>query len=137
MKIGIDLHETITSDPEMFKVLMAALMADGIEVIIISGPPKAQIKKELRVLKITQYDSIESVVDFLLDCGHEHRRDDKGDYHFDNKVWWQSKALICAALNIDLMIDDKEQYGEHFVGKCRFFLIKPARVTESKSPKGT
>ena len=127
MKIGIDLHKTITSDPEMFVDLMRSLKSSH-EIAIVSGPSKGQIIAELEELDIgtLYYNSIISVVDFLLSCGHPFKTDDNGNYHFDNIVWWQSKALICAAHDIDLMIDDKEEYGKYFIGKCRFLLLKPS-----------
>lgn len=139
MKIGIDLHNTITSDPNLFERLMRNFKAAHSKIIIISGPPRNKIIEELMSLNISSsaYTDIISVVDFLLRCGHPHEIDEDKNYHFNNKPWWESKALICAAHNIDLMIDDKEEYGRHFIGKCRFFLVKPSGLGCPKTHPST
>ena len=71
MIIAFDLHGVITSDPKLYKSIMETLcQINDIKVLVISGPKKDQVEKELHHLgfkKGQQYNDILSVVDYLLD----------------------------------------------------------------------
>lgn len=117
MKIGIDLHGVIDSDPEFFKELLKFFKSCNIETFIISGPPKVEIIEELDCLNIIEgihYDGVYSIVDFLKEKGVYMWQDVKGGWWCDEKNWCSSKAKICFENSIYCMIDDKEMYKPTF-----------------------
>ena len=126
--LGIDLHGTIDSDPELFlKFLTYCTKYLNINVYIISGPPTEQIKKELSALNlyhIQHYKHIISVVDFIKDQNIKMTQDKNGNWWTDHRIWWSTKAQICTVFNIDVLVDDKIEYKEYFTKwmKCKFIL---------------
>lgn len=125
MIIGIDLHGVIDSDIEWSKKVLDSLMFDfGIN--IISGPPKADIEKELNKYGLYQglhFDKVFSIVDFLKEKGVEMWTDEKERWWASEEDWWSSKAEICEKHDVDIMIDDKEKYQQYFKDKKTKFLL--------------
>lgn len=125
MIIGIDLHGVIDSDIEWAKKILDSLMFDfGIN--IISGPPKADIEKELNkygLYRDIHFDAVFSVVDFLKEKDVKMWTDEKDTWWASDKDWWSSKAEICEKYNVDIMIDDKERYQQYFKDKKTKFLL--------------
>jgi soluble P-type ATPase len=52
MRIGIDLRGVIDTMPEHFKWWMKTLKDIGVNIVIVSGPPLAQLREELDDLGI-------------------------------------------------------------------------------------
>lgn len=122
MKVAIDLHGTIDKYPESFSRIIENFNSDKDEVYILSGPPKKQIKKELKQLKRKYYKKIKknikgiiSVVDWLKTQDVEMWQDEKGDWWTSEENWWSSKGKICKEYSIELVFDDKEKYKEQII----------------------
>jgi len=114
MKIGVDLHGVIDSDPALFKKIMILKNRD---VYIISGPPKTEIVAELEALGIKKelhYKEVYSIVDFLKEQGVEMWQDENGRWWSNEEDWLSSKAKICDKLSLRYMFDDKDMYRPAF-----------------------
>lgn len=153
-RFGFDLHgvlhPTLTQlhaiyDPEWFvkgiygakKVSLEVLRFNLVafrkhgEVWVISGPPKAEVEDELKILdyeKGVHYDHVRSVVDFLKSTGCEMWQDEKQTWWASDVDWWSAKARICAKYGIELMVDDQERYAPYFKETdTRFHLWQPEK----------
>ena len=120
MKIGVDLHGVIDSNPELFKRMLSTLTLSGkVEIYIVSGPPKVDIIAELEELGFEEelhYEEVYSIVDFLKESGVVMWQNEKGRWWSNDEDWMASKARICDKLSITWMIDDKEMYKPAFKG---------------------
>jgi hypothetical protein len=117
MKIGIDLHGVIDSDPDLFKSLFTLMSLQNREVYIVSGPPRADIIAELDKLGFEEkshYTDVYSVVDFLKESGVKMWQDKNRRWWCNDKDWCESKAKICDKLSLEYMLDDKEMYRKAF-----------------------
>ncbi len=115
--IGIDLHKTIDSNPELFQKFCMLRRLEHKLIYIISGPPEIQVENSLYELYFKfniHYDRIISVVDWLKAQDTKMWQNDIGNWYADEKIWWSSKAAICYQYGVDYLIDDKEQYYEYF-----------------------
>jgi len=126
MIIGIDLHGVIDDDPDRFKDICIGFTCWECCVYIISGPPEDEIEKELKKHKIYRdkhFGAILSVVDHLKEKGAKMWQDDRDRWWASDEEWWRSKAELCEKHNVDILIDDKEEWGEHFKNiKTKFLL---------------
>ena len=133
MRIGIDLHGVIDDDPGWFCGFLSAFMAEfgkwrerKFTVCIISGPPKKDIKAELEKHGFRyglEFDEIYSVVDHLKEKGVEMWQDGRGRWWTYDEEWWKAKAEICEKHDVDVLIDDKEEWKTHFKNiKTKFLL---------------
>jgi hypothetical protein len=127
MKLGIDLHGVIDSNPELFKRALSTIALTGeVEIFIVSGPPKSEIITELDKLGFEEglhYDEVYSVVDFLKESGVEMWQDGNGRWWTNDKDWCASKARICDKLHLYAMIDDKEMYKLDFKDIPTIFVL--------------
>lgn len=130
MRYGIDIHGVLTLDyyREFIKPLMDAWMRHGERVYILSGPPTEQITKELLALGIlhgTHYTAAFSIVDTLKAKGVKMWEKPVGSNHWwcDPVEWNRAKADIAEMLDIDVIIDDSPEYGEHMPEDVSFILI--------------
>jgi len=125
MKIGIDLHGVIDDDPTWFRGFISSVLMvetgkwrDPASIVcIISGPPKEDILKELEKHELQMgidFNEVYSVVDHLQEKGVEMWQDDNGRWWASDEEWWKAKAEICEKHNVDILIDDKKEWGEHF-----------------------
>jgi len=117
MKVGIDLHGVIDSDPDLFKRLLLFMSLKDREVYIVSGPPKVEIVAELEELgfeKDMHYKEVYSIVDFLKENGVEMWQDENRRWWSNEEDWLSSKAKICDKLSLEYMLDDKEMYRPAF-----------------------
>jgi len=125
MKLGIDLHGVIDSNPDLFKNLLTLMSLQNKEVYVVSGPPKVDIIIELNNLGFERelhYKDVYSIVDFLKESGVEMWLK---NYRWwcNKKDWQESKAKICNSLSLEYMIDDKEMYRKAFDNiKTKFVL---------------
>lgn len=128
MKIGIDFHGVIDDDIKLAKAVLTKLMIETLHIAIyvISGPPKVDMEKYLNGYGFYQevhFDEVLSIVDFLKARDVKMWTDEKGRWWASDKDWWSSKAEICEAHNIDIMIDDNERYQQYFKNKKTKFLL--------------
>lgn len=136
MRIGIDLHGTITDDPYYYQKFISSLSSHH-DIYIISGPPIGQIQKELKELNFNS-DKISdffSVVDFLRFERRPMNQDENGYWWAINDLdWWTSKAHICNTQRIDILIDNEPRYGDHlktYSPRTLFLLHNPGINTVS------
>ena len=115
MRIAFDVHGTIDTSPEVFKPMMRMFMRSGVDVVIFSGPPKDDINKELWNLdyeKGIHYNKVYSVVDFIKAIDVEMSQDEEGNWWCSEKIWWESKGLMCEAVHVDMVIDNDFRYQQ-------------------------
>jgi len=116
-KIGVDLHGVIDDDITFFKGLLEIFYFASIEIYVISGPPVKDIEQELEEYgfkKGLHYQHVASVVDHLKNKGVQMWIGQEGTWWASDDEWWSAKAEICDNKNIDLMIDDSEEYEKAF-----------------------
>lgn len=126
MKIAFDVHGVIADRPDLFKPLLKLFKSNNIEVIILSGPPKDVIIKELAELGYTDehYDETLSVADYLKTTGCKMWIDDKNTWWADDESWWSAKGKICEMYDIDVLFDDSEQYKIGMPAETLFVLFE-------------
>jgi hypothetical protein len=113
MKIGLDFHGVIDSNPELFAELTKMLVEKGHEVHIVTGPDRAKMIPLLDNYDI-KYTHFFSIVEDAINNGIEVTWDKEGNPWVDSEFWNRSKARYCKRNNIDLHIDDSPEYGKHF-----------------------
>jgi len=125
-KIAFDFHGVMDTFPSKFKPLMHSLVGDeDVEIIVLSGPPLEQIKRELAEAgyrKGLHYETIISVVDFLKDSGVEMKEKENGDFYCDDDIWWRSKGIICNQEGISILFDDKLEYKANIKSDTPLFV---------------
>lgn len=123
MKIGLDIHGVIDTNPKFFAAFTEALLAAGHEIHIITGPRHSQVEPLLRKWKI-KYTHFFSIVEYEEKRGvTEIMWAKNGDPFMSLNVWDRAKAKYCKRTKIDLHIDDSQKYGEYF--ETPFCLFKP------------
>lgn len=114
LKIGLDVHGVIDRLPEVFGPLTQALVAQGHEVHILTGPHKTpEFEKQLRDLGVV-WTHFLSIADYHTEQGNSVVYDDKGDPWVDKDLWDRTKGEYCLREGIQLHIDDSDSYGQHF-----------------------
>jgi len=119
MKLGLDIHGVIDSNPESFAFMSQSVIAGGGEVHIITGGSwTSELEEQLREYGI-KWTSHFSVYDYLLDSGIDsigtiQFPDGTIQKKFDYQLWDTIKAGYCKSKNIDLHIDDTEVYSKYF-----------------------
>lgn len=119
MKLGLDIHGVIDSNPESFAFLSQSVIATGGEVHIITGGSWTEdLENQIREYGI-KWTTHFSVYDYLLDSGIDsigtiQFPDGTIQKKFDFQLWDTIKAGYCRSKNIDLHIDDTEVYSKYF-----------------------
>ena len=135
--LGIDLHGVLDAHPEILRPVLRALHLLEIRIYIISGPSSDQIVKQLADLKFQKgvhYTGVASVVDFLKMHHVPMWQDSKDDWWTEDLPWNQAKASICAALEVDVLIDDCKAYEEFFAETAtKFILTEKLKKTKPTS----
>lgn len=140
MKLGLDLHKTITYDPEYFVSYAQWVRSNGGEVHILTGSKYGtNIQAELLDYGngVKWWDEFFSITDYLL-IGTPHTTkviNGKKNFFFPPEIWNHVKADYCRSNDIDLHIDDCEEYLKHFTTPYMLYKgkNKQSRPTESKS----
>jgi len=123
MKVGIDLHGTIDSDPEYFSRLIKILREDvDSEIHITTGIKGTLAKEKLEKLGI-DYDHLFSITDYHESIGTEITYDENDEPWIDEETWNRTKGDYCEREQIAFHIDDTEAYGKHFVFPTIFILF--------------
>lgn len=113
MKVGIDIHGTIDSDPDLFRELIAALREIlNAEIHVTTGIKGDVAKEKLAKLGI-EYDYLFSITDYHESIGTAIIYDEDGPW-IEEETWNRSKGDYCEKEKIDVHIDDTEAYAKYF-----------------------
>ena len=136
MKLGLDIHGVIDSNPESFSFMSQSVIAGGGEVHIITGGSwTSELEEQLKGYGI-KWTFHFSVYDYLVDSGIDsigtiQFPDGTIQKKFDYHLWDTIKAGYCKSNNIDLHIDDTEVYSKYFT--TPFLLYKSSEDCEKIS----
>ena len=128
-KIGFDIHGVVDKFPDIFTTLGRIFVNAGIEVHIITGSPDGpMIQAELYkagMIKGVHYTHFFSILDYNESLGNSVQYDKYGYGWCDNDIWNKTKGEYCKNNNIDLMIDDSDEYHKYFdLDKTVYCLVK-------------
>lgn len=112
LKIGLDYHGVINTNPRYFKYFSNSLLQRGHELHIITGGPQKIIAQQLLSEEI-QYTKLFTIVDYYRKQGKVEYFVD-GSFKVDDDLWNRAKAEYCRLNNISLHIDDSLVYGGYF-----------------------
>lgn len=128
IKLGLDVHGVIDTDPEFFSALSKMIKAQGNEICIITGREKTpDFVEEIKKYKI-YYNAILSITTYQKEMGTpiSYLDDRKSQPIMPSSVWNPSKAELCASAGIDIMIDDSLIYGKYFQDiKTQYIIYTP------------
>ena len=136
MKLGLDIHGVIDSNPESFAFMSQSVITNNGEVHIITGGSwTSELEEQLKGYGI-KWTSHFSVYDYLLESGIDsigtiQFPDGTIQKKFDYHLWDTIKAGYCKSNNIDLHIDDTEVYSNYFT--TPFLLYKSSEDFEKIS----
>jgi hypothetical protein len=118
MKLGLDIHGVIDSNPESFSFMSQSVISGGGEVHIITGGSwTTELENQLKDYGI-KWTSHFSVYDYLVNSGIDsigtiQFPDGTIQKKFDYDLWDTIKAGYCKSNKIDLHIDDTEVYSKY------------------------
>lgn len=118
LKIGLDYHGVIDTDYEYFAEFAAVARSRGHQIYVISGAPKAALSYELSQHNFTA-DFLFSVLDYCMALGLIVQ--DTSGIKIDDRAWNCAKAEFCLYNQINLHIDDNQQYCDYFSTICCCF----------------
>ena len=136
MKLGLDIHGVIDSNPKSFAFMSQSVISNNGEVHIITGGSwTTELENQLKDYGI-RWTSHFSVYDYLLDSGIDsigtiQFPDGTIQKKFDYELWDTIKAGYCRSNEIDLHIDDTEVYSKYFT--TPFLLYKSSEDFEKIS----
>ena len=136
MKLGLDIHGVIDSNPKSFAFMSQSVISGGGEVHIITGGSwTTELEEQLKEFGI-KWTSHFSVYDYLLESGIDsigtiQFPDGTIQKKFDYELWDTIKAGYCKSNSIDLHIDDTEVYSKYFT--TPFLLYKSSEDFEKIS----
>lgn len=119
MRLGLDIHGVIDSNPESFAFMSRSVIAEGGEVHIITGGSwTSELEAQIRGYGV-EWTSCFSVYDYLVSTGIEsigkiRFPDGTIQEKFDSDLWDTIKGGYCRKNKIDLHIDDTEVYSRYF-----------------------
>jgi len=136
MKLGLDIHGVIDSNPESFAFLSQSVLAAGGEVHIITGGSWTPELESLVRDSGVAWTAAFSVYDYLVDSGvgsigKIRFPDGTIQDKFDSDLWDSIKGGYCKYKEIDLHIDDTESYAKYFT--TPFLLYKSSSDFEKIS----
>jgi hypothetical protein len=119
MKLGLDIHGVIDSNPKSFAFMSQSVVTNGGEVHIITGGSwTTELEEQLKGYGI-KWTSHFSVYDYLVESGIDsigtiQFPDGTIQKKFDYDLWDTIKAGYCRSNKIDLHIDDTQVYSKYF-----------------------
>ena len=124
MRIALDIHGVIDTNPEFFSMVTKALHAAMFEIHILTGShiKEKKIKEKLSQWGIS-YTHIFSIADFHRDKGTKMWGDEANPW-MDQEMWSKTKAEYCKEHNIQLCLDDRDDYFKHFSTPCARYYSK-------------
>ena len=123
-KLGLDIHGVIDTKPKLFVSLAKFVISHGDEVHIITGVPfDHEAWDNLKSFNDGEewWTHRFSITEYLKAEGHLGTQDKEGRWHFQDKLWDMAKGIYCVKNNIDLHIDDSEEYGKYFSTSYHLF----------------
>lgn len=130
MKVGIDIHGTIDTNPEYFSRYTKMLKRQDVEVHITTGKKiSVGMIEQLRKWEI-EYDYLFSITDYHGILGTDITWDEDGNPWIDEYLWNKTKGDYCRREKIDLHIDDSTIYGEYFT--TPYFQFKKEYINAGK-----
>lgn len=114
MRIALDLHGVIDTNPEFFARLTEALWISGWEIHVMTGSclEKKKIREQLVRMEI-KYTHLFSISDHHRALG-THMWGDEENPWMDNETWNKTKGEYCTKHDIQLCLDDRDAYVEYF-----------------------
>ena len=115
IKIGIDIHGMIDYDPEFFAILSKTLVESGHQIHVMTGSEiQPAIIAELRGYGI-YWTHLFSISDYYKNKPDiQMWRDERGRPWVDPELWNLAKGLYAQEQNLDIVLDDTEEYGKYF-----------------------
>lgn len=153
VKVAIDLHGTYDTDPELFNKIMFDTRNSNADFVIFSGSPVDDIREQFTALFAKHELSLDktvvhsmdylSVVDECRKFGYpmiqkEVKSRSTGEMRLNwyldgpDELWWPMKSVLCTLHNIDILIDDKSEYGNYFGNghKTKFIKYERGKYTD-------
>lgn len=114
MKIGLDFHGVIDTEPELFSKLSRACINKGWEVHILTGQEDTpELRKIIENYGI-HFTHFFSITTFHKNIGTPITYDEKDNPWMDDFIWDKTKSDYCKGNNINFHIDDSDTYGKYF-----------------------
>ena len=116
MKIALDLHGIINSNPEFFSEMSKLFVNAGHEIHVLTGShiKEQNIEAELEKYGIS-YTHLFSIADHHKNIQTEGLRyDENGNPWVSDEDWDKTKAEYCKRNEISFCIDDTARYANHF-----------------------
>ena len=119
MRLGLDIHGVIDSNPESFSFLSRSVIAAGGEVHIVTGGSwTEELESQIRKAGV-EWTHYFSVYDYLMESGIPsigkiQFPDGTVQEKFDSDLWDTIKGGYCRSEDIELHIDDTEAYARYF-----------------------
>lgn len=111
IRIGLDFHGVIDTNPSYFKGFCSAAISIGWEIFIITGGPYEKVKTLLEKWQIP-YSEIFATYDYYDKLGKVKKEGEK--FFVDEDLWNTIKGKYCKDNKIDVQIDDSGIYGNGF-----------------------
>ena len=111
----IDLHGVIDSNPNFFKKFTEDLIKNGNKVYICTGSRFQDAWNKLKEfnfkkdINFNQIFSISEILESRIPAA-EIEYDVNMDLWVDDMLWWPTKGNLCKEHNINVIIDDSEEY---------------------------
>ena len=130
MKIAIDIHGVIDSDPTFFSEFINLFIENGHEIHILTGRLiNERLDNKLKDLGI-YYTHIFSMAQYLIEKGEDVHWEDDDNPWFGDEVWNKVKGEYCFEKDIDMCIDDTEAYMKNF--NTPFLLYRDKNSNKNK-----
>jgi hypothetical protein len=128
LKIGLDIHGIIDSQPKLFSYITKSLKKDNHEIHIITGSHiNQEIIDELKSYEVV-WDELFSISDYHKEFGTKMWYDENENPWIDDEDWDRTKGEYCKRNNINLHIDDTERYGKYFETKFIYINLKEIKI---------
>lgn len=119
IKIGLDFHGVIDTNPEYFREFSSKARQRGWEIHVITGGPYKQVKAKLDNWQIC-YNKIFAIYDYYA-AQHMVKNKEDGSFTIPSELWNSIKAKYCQENKISIQIDDSHEYGNSFLTPyCKF-----------------
>lgn len=115
MKYMIDLHGVIDANPKVFKKMTEDLIKSGNMVYVCTGSRFQDAWDKLNKFnfkKNVNFNQILSISEILEERipAAEIEYDVNMNLWVDDMLWWPMKGNLCKEYNINVIIDDSEEY---------------------------
>ena len=125
VKVGLDVHGVIDTDPHFFAHLSYMLRAEGHEVHIVTGRELCdELFDKLKRYNVG-YTQIFSITSYHKEIGTymTYKNDDPTQPMLDSVEWNKTKADYAGKVGLHYHIDDCAVYGQHFKDIATAFIL--------------